>query len=287
MAFGLMRTPAVVFIALGPLVPIAITTAYLLYLKHQVSNSTTSQSGRYRSHTAASKSPSSLDAAPLEPSSIPGAIASDTDEWVITFERLVSRPIPVSNLIGPIADRSAATLSNVNAAENEPSDLLKAYVRAAQEAFGWTPQAFIIRKLIGDPGIKRTFDTDWVRDLSFKHGDVVNGVYCVDYVGDGGVAGCERIELGLAAPPSYRGHSETGLILSAIEPYDPNGAESSWNSATENMVVFVNETWLWRRKNGKPTLLESGPGSWLHSLMAGWLVMKGIKSVTAGHSKEQ
>ena len=47
-----------------------------------------------------------------------------------------------------------------------------------------------------------------------------------------------------------------------------------------NKVKFVNETVLWRGVSDKPTLLEGCMGRWLHTFMAGWLVVKGIGAVT-------
>lgn len=47
-----------------------------------------------------------------------------------------------------------------------------------------------------------------------------------------------------------------------------------------NKVKFVNETVLWRGVSGSPTLLEGCIGRWLHTLMASWLVVKGIGAVT-------
>lgn len=70
-------------------------------------------------------------------------------------------------------------------------------------------------------------------------------------------------------PRSYGGPPVRGLILSALEEEQDGAA-----------VRFVNETWLWRRRDEKPTLLESGLGKWLHSPLAGWLVIKGLGAVT-------
>ncbi|KAG8168227.1 hypothetical protein KVR01_003916 [Diaporthe batatas] len=96
----------------------------------------------------------------------------------------------------------------------------------------------------------------------------VDGVYIVQYRGSESHG--ERVEMRLSAPEGFRGPRSDGIIVAAIEPV---GADAS------DDVVFVNETWLWRYQNEKPTLLEGSISRWFHSLLAAWLIGKGIESV--------
>lgn len=108
----------------------------------------------------------------------------------------------------------------------------------------------------------------------FGKGDLVNGAYKVSYHGKGKEVTSERVELMIEAPPSYQGPVPRGLILAEVERVN-NG---------EN-IVFVNETWMWRRQDEKPTLIENPVGAKIHALVAGWLVKRGIESITAKKSK--
>jgi hypothetical protein len=47
-------------------------------------------------------------------------------------------------------------------------------------------------------------------------------------------------------------------------------------------LVFVNETWMWRREGDAPVVLEGRMGRWLHVVLSGWLVMKGVRAVMQG-----
>jgi len=133
-----------------------------------------------------------------------------------------------------------------------------------------------MRIAILDDGGKRTFDGRWIRELAFRHGDIVNGAYKVVYQGRGAAPNSERVELIIEAPPSYRGPpAPNGLILAEIQRggTDDRGQES---------VVFVNETWMWRRADHPPAMIESSVGGKLHEMLARWLVVSGVQSVTDG-----
>jgi hypothetical protein len=132
----------------------------------------------------------------------------------------------------------------------------------------------MIRAAIADENQKQTFDQTWIERLSFAEGDWVDGVYRVAYRGAASSGdGSQRCELMLDAPASYTGPVVKGMIVAAVERIaKPDGRE---------VVVFVNETWFWRKVGEKPVMLESTIGRWLHSLLAGWLVVKGIRAVSA------
>ena len=136
-------------------------------------------------------------------------------------------------------------------------------------AFSWTPQAFILKASAGDEAVKRTFDTAYIRALDFRENDRLNGFWRVVYRGDGGKkTGSERVEMALDAPACYKGPVVRGLVVAGVERQGDGG------------VVFVNETWMWRRQSESPVLLEGGFGRWIHVVLSGWLVLKGMAAVT-------
>jgi hypothetical protein len=68
------------------------------------------------------------------------------------------------------------------------------------------------------------------------------------------------------------------LILAGVEPAPPAGPDQE--GVTQEKIVLINETWMWRLVDEKPTMLESPIGRWFHRLLAGWLVLKGISGVS-------
>lgn len=77
--------------------------------------------------------------------------------------------------------------------EDSPSPLLTSYLRATFRAFGWTPQAFLIRSMLAEPERKASFDGAHIDALTFAGGDVVDGVYKVTSYDRGGQgAGAQR-----------------------------------------------------------------------------------------------
>ncbi|OAA58283.1 hypothetical protein ISF_06822 [Cordyceps fumosorosea ARSEF 2679] len=242
------RTAAV---AAAALLPVVLPTLYVAYLNWAV-----------RRVTTCTATPP-----PRTPSSLPKEVAANPDDWVVSCERVVSQPLPAGTLLLPLRTSSASS--------STPSPLLTAYLRTTYRAFSWTPQALLIRAMLAEPERRASFAGGYIAGLSFARGDVVDGVYRVtSYEGcRGGGASGEVIELSIDVPRSYRGPPVRGLILSAVEEEE----EEEGDGAT---VRFVNETWLWRKRDEKPTLLETPFGRWFHGLLAGWLVMKGLGGVT-------
>lgn len=201
----------------------------------------------------ASHPPSTSPGAVL-PMSLPQAVADDeADGYALWHERVVSKP---------------AALSELGWSSGSLDELLTRYVRATMVAFTWTPQAYLIRKML-PAGFGETFEAGYINTMDFSTvGERVNGVYTVQYRGSEPHG--ERVEMRLCAPEEFRGPRSDGIIVAAIEPAGAGAPDD---------VVFVNETWLWRNQNEKPTLLEGSISGWLHSLLAAWLVGKGIKSV--------
>ncbi|KAL2172975.1 uncharacterized protein P884DRAFT_109079 [Thermothelomyces heterothallicus CBS 202.75] len=82
----------------------------------------------------------------------------------------------------------------------------------------------------------------------------------------------ERVEMALDPPRAYHGVPAVvrGIVVAGLETRGEDGR-----------VVFVNETWMWRRQGEEaPLLLERPLGRWLHAVLAGWLVMKGLAAVS-------
>lgn len=129
--------------------------------------------------------------------------------------------------------------------------------------------------LIKDAYAKSTFSsTDHIQKLAFKVGDRVNGVYMVAYVGEGNEPDSERVELALDRPQGYSGATPRGRIIAEVIRVPGHGIGEE-----DEQVLFVNETWMWRKPEETKTLLEGGMGAWIHSLTSGWLLLEGIKAV--------
>lgn len=247
------------------LLPVVIPVAYIFYTSWTVYRNTTSVSGRLPTRQEASASERSH---PAEPHSLPPKVKDSPSQWVVTYERVVSLPCPPSSLEEPLP----------SGPRTGPSRLLQTWLRTTHKAFSRTPQAIFIRGALSEPLNKGSFDKNWIENLSFNPGDIVNGVYRVSCYDNDQTTSSERVELLIDIPASYKGPTVRGLILSAIEP--ASSACSTHQEAPEENIVFVNETWMWRLVDEKPTLLESSFGRWFHRLLAGWLTLKGISGVT-------
>lgn len=245
---------------------IASATTYLAYLSWRIIDSTSATAGRLATPTTADTAVSA--SSPKEPFSLPDDIkSSDQAKWVVSYERVVSKPIRVSTAA------VSQTTEQTSPADKPPCSLLQEYARATHIVFATTPQARIMRLAISDKHTKQTFDAPWIQTLTFKDGDVVNGAYKVTYHGRGAEPASERVELTIEAPPSYRGPpAPKGLILAEVQHIEGDDKK-------HECVVFVNETWMWRREEEKPTLIESPLGGWFHGFMARWLVLRATESV--------
>jgi hypothetical protein len=148
-------------------------------------------------------------------------------------------------------------------------------------AFSRTPQAAIIRFILAGAApadktqvavdeVLRSSSPEYISQLTFAPGERVNGVYTVAY------AGADRVEWALDAPEWFKGPDTKGRICAWIEKA---GSSSAGEGDQEDKVVFINETWLWREVNEPPTMLEGWLGRWMHTLIASWLVVKGIEAV--------
>ncbi|KAI1209652.1 uncharacterized protein F4807DRAFT_460400 [Annulohypoxylon truncatum] len=254
MAFRVTPSPAGASIirVLVALAPVALPAAYLLYVKRSLAKKTVVSEAQI----------SPLGSLLLDEKSedddgdvIPQDVVANAEEFVIARERVTSVPIPVADLRPELA---------------ELGGLLKAYLSATMRAFAWTPQALVMARMgsaLADPeAYRRTFEARYLGECAFEIGDRVCGVYVVRGRRGG------RAVLGLSPPPGWRGPVVAGALNVGFDL-----------TAGGDEVKFVNETVLWRRVGEKPTLLEGSVGRWLHTLMASWLVVKGIEAVADGN----
>ncbi|KAK0382847.1 hypothetical protein NLU13_9942 [Sarocladium strictum] len=253
-AHPMARTITIVA-AIAATVPLIVSSFYLYRLHDRVSSKTTRSNGRFSSSSSTSVG---------APKSLPAHVAADPDGWVIHYERVASQGVPVSDLTQPLSQGS----------DHEPSLLLQRYMQNSHYAFSRTPQAFVLGLVIKDVDARRTFSPQYIRTLEFHPGQRVNGAYTVVYVGEGHVQGSGRVELALDPPKGYHGPAPQGRIISEVLP-----ARAVEGSASEDAVVFVNETWMWRKQHQPKTLLEGGLGAWLHALTSGWLILQGLRAV--------
>jgi hypothetical protein len=255
------------------LAPLALEAGYLLYLKRSVSRRSVATAGLRLPAGKLSASGSDAREPPTNtipssvkrPATMPAEVSDDASDYALAFERVVSHPVPASSLKDTLSLPSPAQAGR-------PTQLMTTYLRTTMKAFTWTPQAFFLRSAVG-PDAKATFDADFLDALEFEVGDRVDGVYTVSYRGARSGEPEERVEMMLDPPESYHGPVVQGMIISGIELLPGDGEEAT-------QAVFINETWLWRRLEDKPTLLEGAVGRWLHSLLAQWLVVKGLKAVS-------
>ena len=244
------------------LLPLIVPTAWVLISQNSVSHHVTIVTGIY---STAGKNQVSSSSPPVTlPSSIPADVTASHADYVLAYEQIFSHPIP--------ADRVAHFSGSEDF--SAPDAMLIAYLQAAFESFTWMPQAFIVRAFIKDPALRRTFDTDYIHKLAFMPGDVVGGVFhCkYQYRGSGDKPEGERIEYAVTAPDGYRGPPVSGLGVAEVRTVTGSGGERA--------VQFVQETWIWRRREAKPTHLETALGKWVHSLQTAKFVMAGIRVVT-------
>ncbi|GAB1319400.1 hypothetical protein MFIFM68171_09610 [Madurella fahalii] len=223
--------------------PLTIPVAYLLYLDRAVKRHCKTATGIRNGK----KGIVSLPANVRRPVTLPQGIEAEDSKWVLACERVISEPLHTSSLSYNL--------------KTDLSSAMTDYVRATMTAFSWTPQAFILRASAGDEEVKKTFDTQYIQMLEFRNDDRVNGFWRVVYRDDG------RVEMALDAPAAYKGPVVKGVIVTGIE------------EQCDGNVVFINETWMWRKQDEVPLLLERRIAQWLHVVLSGWLVMKGVRAV--------
>ncbi|OAA65192.1 hypothetical protein SPI_01979 [Niveomyces insectorum RCEF 264] len=270
------------------LLPVVVPTIYLLAVQAIVSRHVaTSSTKRIRPRKDQPADAVSTEDPP-PPHSLPNEVLAPGAPYILVRERVVSHAVPTAELTtAALAPSSSSSSSSFVSEPDKTAALLTAYLRGTMEAFSWTPQGFLMRSIVSDPGTRRTFDTDYLRGLDFVTGDVANGAYKVTYResrsgsvdGQDDAAAAEtraKAELSVVPLPGRPDLTVHAIIVAAVE-----------RSATE--AVFFNETWMWRHaRDEKPTMLEGVLGRWVHGLVGGWMVFKGTRAVTAvGKDKVQ
>ncbi|KAI1655404.1 hypothetical protein F4813DRAFT_398502 [Daldinia decipiens] len=284
---GTTSTPIRVLIALAP---ITIPVAYMVYLQRSLVR-----------HTAASalicppdslSSGSSADGTSDNKEALPSDVRHHLELYVVARERVASAAVPVSSLRPEFISK-----------KGNLSGLLDSYVGATMAAFSWTPQALLLARMgaaVADPeAYRRSFDADYLAACRFRPGDRVCGVYVVRSRS----RSKGRVVLDLAPPEGWTGPVVGGVLVVGFDiDVDRTGrgrrnerereregkgkGGGSGKDEGEGEIRFVNETVMWREKEGgKATLLEGWVGRWFHTMMARWLVVKGVEAVTGGKNE--
>ncbi|RMZ88960.1 hypothetical protein DV736_g3817, partial [Chaetothyriales sp. CBS 134916] len=165
--------------------------------------------------------------------------------------------------------------------------LLTQYLRHTMSAFHSFPQAWVLWLMAGREG-RRTFARQYVGQLAFEAGDVVNGVYTVlgrdgnavvfGIMAQGAVEGRLVVRIG---DERERLDASTGAWVAVVQ------AEGKGEAQHQEMAVVKNETFMWvRRAEGVVMPLERRLPRWLHEVASWWLLDDGTKWLAATAGKE-
>ncbi|KAI0433832.1 hypothetical protein F5Y09DRAFT_338199 [Xylaria sp. FL1042] len=214
---------------------------------------------------------------------IPPAVCSALDQYVVARERVVSEAVPLRRILPGLLlegwgeERKGADRDG-NGSGSGRKGLLETYLATTMRMFTWTPQAFAMKHMVSrlpdGAAHADTFSTPYLDACLFGAGDRVCGVYVVR--GRIRSEGGERVFLDLSPPEGWRGPTVAGVLDCGFVLGEENG---------EEVVRFVNETVLWRRKDEKPTLLEGTVSRWLHTAMVGWMMVRGVEAVSSGDGR--
>ncbi|PHH62368.1 hypothetical protein CDD82_2007 [Ophiocordyceps australis] len=252
-------------LVLAVAVPVALSMVYLVHVDAHLTSHTTVISGRRQSSIAAPQQP-------RDPTSLD--LDLDQPDLVVVYERVESSPVPASRLVHPLPGSS----SRARGAAASP--LLHGYTRAVHRAFGLSPQALLLRALTRNGETRSTFASAYIDQLPLCRGQLVNGVYAISSLESPDALGSERVEMSIQVPAPWP--SVDGLVVAAIEPVSPR----AWDAEEPvDDVIFVNETWMWRRVHDGPTLLETRLGGWFHSRLSAWLVLRGMAAVVKANKQ--
>ncbi|KAF7534872.1 hypothetical protein G7054_g5864 [Neopestalotiopsis clavispora] len=219
-----------------------------------------------------------------------------TSSWVVVRERVVSNPFTVTTDVEESKEQIRLTTTTTTT-----TDLVNTYLGTTMRLFTYTPQAWLMRRMITDPEARRTFTAGYLSACDFQVGDRVCGVYVVaerrrsssQATEKRGQPCCsETVVLALAPPEGWKGPVVQGRLEAGLEEQgeandddDDDDDESSVSkskglSTSSRTFRAVNETVLWRRREGEaPVFLEGVVGRWLHAFMVQWMVVKGVQAV--------
>ncbi|KAI1798525.1 hypothetical protein F4811DRAFT_203423 [Daldinia bambusicola] len=289
------NTPVKVLLALAP---IAIPAAYMIYLQRSLARYTAASAGvcppdsLTTPSSSSSSASSSTTAEPLSDRDIfPSDVRHHPERYVVARERVTSHLIPVSSLRPEFISK-----------KGNLSGLLDSYLSATMTAFAGTGQGYFLKRLAaglenreGAEEYKRTFEAEYIAACKFRPGDRVCGVYVVRSRS----RSKGRVVLEVAPPEGWTGPAVEGVLVVGFDLEVAGGrgrrserekereresrGRSYSSEAVEGDVRFVNETVMWREKDGGvSTPLEGRVGRWLHTLMVRKLVVKGVQAVTGG-----
>ncbi|KAI4869673.1 hypothetical protein F4820DRAFT_471272 [Hypoxylon rubiginosum] len=277
---GTAGTAVAVIRVLLALAPVALPAAYLVFLKRELAKHTIADGVRtsppdpllpISTSSASTKTDvdddddNDVDDDNYADDVIPPDVLASPERFVVSRERVTSRAIPVGSLRRDLLAVDVDT-------DSLDDDLLEAYLSATMRAFSWTPQALLMARMgtsVDDAaGFARSFRAEYLQDRVFQAGDRLCGVYVVRSWRGG------KAVLDLAPPRGWRGPVVRGALGVGFE------WERDGDGDGDGSVRFVNETVLWRGVEEKGTMLEGWVGRWMHGLLAGWLVVKGVEAVT-------
>ncbi|RYP43047.1 hypothetical protein DL768_010105 [Monosporascus sp. mg162] len=267
---------------------VAAPAAYLALAKRSLGRRTEARPTRVgspRSGSAKDGDGEGILAGTLAP--LPDEVmASEADAGVVVAREAVrSHPFPVASLkpefvrrrpglgLGLGLDADAGACADAEVSEADKDAMVSAFLRTSMRLFTRTPQAVLMRRLMPAGDAAASFEAPYLDACAFAVGDRVCGVYVVAErrAADGAAVAVLR----LSPPEGWSGPRPEGVIVVAV--VEDRDGEKGEGSAE---LRFVNETVLWRRADGAPTVLESRVGAWLHELMVRWFVVRAVDAVT-------
>jgi len=152
---------------------------------------------------------------------------------------------------------SKLVLSSTLPKKLKANDVLTEYLRFVMTKFAWSPQAYAMWYFTKSPKRRETFKATHIQSLNFEEGDVVCGAYTVIK------RSTTKVEIAFGAHEGYTGPVVSGRMVISIEP-------------DGNDTAILNDVYMWRKVDEKPTPLESGVGQWLHEFFIGRLIGSGV-----------
>lgn len=237
---------------------VAAPLAYVLYTKAAYNASTTVT-------FAVGKDARGRDGDDILPADV---LNDEGGEWVLVRERVVSAPFTPATADQNADDGLEEHVRGDKTAEVSFPLLLNTYLRTTMRMFTRTPQALLMRRLLTGPP-RHTFDAAYLSACTFAPGDRVCGVYVVSSRTSSSSFSSDKAVLAL--DEEWGGPVVRGRLVAAVEAVEGG------------MVRVVNETVLWRRRDGEgPVFLEGWLGRWVHGFMVQWMMVGGVRALREG-----
>jgi hypothetical protein len=277
-------------VLLGIAIPVALPAVWALWRQYSVTSR-----GRVTSRTklpskvsstkataglaAVSADASTTTDEPQRPVSMPVTVP---DASVSQFyERVAAKPVLAENLPPSLVPGPGAA----------PSALLTAFIRRSMLAHSRTFVGKAIEKKLSTDR-QRTCQPEWISNLNFQKGDLVNGTYRVVYrgpsPGEKQEGGSERIELALEIPDGWDGPKMEGFVVVSFEEAHPKMTDTKEGGKEMlRQFNFTNELWMW---NGSPKAFfpfDHAFMRWFHSITTGWLVLETLDGLKIKGTKSK